>query len=106
VPIFQSQTTLGASFSAFLGSSPRISGICEHFHKFCSDFNGFSWTLPGFSTNQNFWRCSFTPCTTASGTRTSFCFGAMDRKFGSVFLPSVVHGFAPVIPDVKSGNIL
>jgi len=26
------------------------------------------------------------------GTRSSSCFGAMDRKFGSVILPSVVHG--------------
>jgi len=30
----------------------------------------------------------------------------MDHKFGSVFLPSVVHGLAPVIADVKSGNVL
>jgi len=38
---------------------------------------------------------------TASGTRTSSCFCAMDRNFGSVFLPSVIHGFAPVIADVN-----
>jgi len=30
---------------------------------------------------------------------------AMDRKFGSVFLPSVVHGLAPVIADVNLRNI-
>jgi len=40
-----------------------------------------------------------------SGRRTLSCFGAMDRKFDSVFLPSVVHGLAPVIADVKSGNV-
>ena len=42
---------------------------------------------------------------TASGTRTSSCFGAMDRKFDSVFLPSVIHGFAPVIADVNLRNV-
>jgi len=40
-----------------------------------------------------------------SGTRTSSCFGTIDRKFGSVFLPSVVHGLAPVIADVNSRNV-
>jgi len=39
-----------------------------------------------------------------SGTRTSSCFSAVGRKFGRVFLPSVVHGLAPVIADVNSGN--
>jgi len=48
------------------------------------------------------------PCTQElhiSGTRTSSCFGTIDLKFGSVFLPSVVHGLAPVIADVKSRNV-
>jgi len=40
-----------------------------------------------------------------SGTRTSSCFGAMDHKFGSGFLPSVVHGLAPVNVDVNSRNV-
>jgi len=47
------------------------------------------------------------PCTrelNTSGTRTSYCFGAMDRNFGSVFLPSVFHGLAPVNVDVNSWN--
>ena len=45
------------------------------------------------------------PCTQeldTSGSRTLSCFYAMGRKFGSVFLPSVVHGLAPVIADVNS----
>jgi len=29
----------------------------------------------------------------------------MDHKFGSVFLPSVVHGLAPVNADVNSRNV-
>ena len=41
-----------------------------------------------------------------SGLRTSSCFGAMEPKFGRFLLLSVVHGRAPVIADVKSGNVL
>ena len=50
------------------------------------------------------------PCTQelhTLGTRTSSCFGAMDRKFCSVFLPSVVHGLVleslTSVPELSCG---
>jgi len=52
------QKTLGTSFARDF----------KEFAQVLIGFAKFSQILPGFSPNQNFWGCAFTPCTPASYT--------------------------------------
>jgi len=62
--------------------------------------------FPFSSLGRRFGSIPYTQELHTSGTRASSCSAALGRKFGSVFLPSVVHKLASVIADVKSGNVL
>ena len=47
---------------------PKFSGVCSDFQWFCKGLQRFCPDFHGFSRNQNFWGCAYTPCTPAPNT--------------------------------------
>jgi len=85
-PFFSNQSTLGAIFVHIFWDFAKVSNFLQILPR-------FPWILPGFSPNQNFWGCAFTPTAYTTGCMVSMVcsckplwgipdLGPMDLFFG------------------------